>query len=130
MSEDSEAAAIASRLDELAEIRAAVEVTRLDYEAKRAEILRAVQEELAALDAEFQPLLETSAERVAALETEIKDDVARYGATVKGQHVQAVYTRGRVSWDTRGLDGYAQAHPEVQAFRKEGDPSISLRIVK
>jgi hypothetical protein len=89
-----------------------------------------VQEELAALDDEYQPLLATSAERLAALEEDIKAEVARHGASVKGAHVQAVFTRGRVSWDTRGLDGYARAHPEVLSFRKEGEPSISLRVVK
>ena len=130
MDEDNDTDSIIARLDELAEIRAAVDVTRLDYEAKRAEILRAVQEELAALDAEFKPLLDTSAERVAELEEAIKNDVARLGASVKGRHVQAVFTRGRVSWDTKALDGYAHAHPEVQVFRKEGEPSVSLRVVK
>src|SRR5262249_14105144 len=129
-SEPPSATAITARLNELAEIQAAVEVTRLDYEFRRAQILQAVQEELAALDEEYQPLLTTSAERVAALEEAIKAEVAEHGASVKGAHVQAVFTRGRVTWDTRGLDGYARAHPEVLAFRKEGDPSISLRVVK
>lgn len=128
--DDDNASAIAARLDELAEIKAAVEVTRLDYEAKRAEILRAVQEELAALDAEYQPLMDTSAERVTALEAEIKDDVLRFGASVKGKHFHAVYSRGHVSWDTKALNGYARAHPEVLSFRKEGKPSITLRVVK
>jgi phage host-nuclease inhibitor protein Gam len=128
--EEHDATAIAARLDELAEIKAAVEVTRLDYEAKRAEILRAVQEELAALEGEYAPMLDATAERVATLEAEIKRDVARHGASVKGRHFHAVYVRGRVSWDTRSLDGYAAAHPEVLSFRKEGEPSISLRPVK
>jgi phage host-nuclease inhibitor protein Gam len=125
-----DAGAIAIRLDELAEVRVAVEVTRRDYEAKRAEIMKAVQEELAALEAEYTPLLETAAERVRALEVEIKDEVARHGASVKGRHFHAVYVRGRVSWDTKSLDGYARVHPEVLAFRKEGEPSISLRAIR
>jgi len=48
--EQSNAQHIATKLDELAEIKAAADVTRLDYEAKRAEILKAVQAELDALD--------------------------------------------------------------------------------
>ncbi len=50
--EPSAAQRITAKLDELAEIKAATEVTRLDYEAKRAEILKAVQAELDALDVE------------------------------------------------------------------------------
>lgn len=38
--EQSNAQHIATKLDELAEIKAAADVTRLDYEAKRAEILK------------------------------------------------------------------------------------------
>jgi hypothetical protein len=128
--EEQEARAIVFRLEELTEIRSAVETTRLDYEAKRTEIMRAVQEELAALEVEYTPLLEAAAERVATLEAEIKDDVARHGASVKSRHIQAVYSRGRVSWDSKSLEGYAAAHPDVLAFRKEGAPSISLRALK
>jgi hypothetical protein len=38
--------------------------------------------------------------------------------------------KGRVSWDGKSLDGYMAAHPEISAFRKEGEPSVSLRNVK
>jgi hypothetical protein len=44
---------ILAKLDELDSIRTAVDVTRVDYEAKRAEILKKVQAELDALDEEF-----------------------------------------------------------------------------
>jgi len=63
---------IVVKLDELAEIKAATDITRLDYEAKRVEILKAVQAELDALDIEYKPLMDASAERVAALEAEIR----------------------------------------------------------
>lgn len=41
----------------------------------------------------------------------------------------AVYNKGRVSWDSSGLNGYMVAHPEITAFRKEGEPSITLRKI-
>ena len=121
---------VIAKLDQLAEIKAAAEVTRLDYEAKRAEILRAVQAELDALEAEFQPLLDAAQNRAEALEAEIKQDVLAHGASVKGRQFYAVYNRGRVSWDTARLDRFAAAHPEVKEFRKEGQPSVSLRLVE
>lgn len=128
--EPSTAQRIAAKLDELAEIKAATEVTRLDYEAKRAEILKAVQAELEALDVEYKPLMDASAERVAALEAEIKQDVLRHGQSVKGGKLHAVFYHGRVSWDTKSLDKYADTHPEVLEFRKEGEPGVQLRAVK
>jgi hypothetical protein len=120
---------ITAKLDELSEIKAAVEVTRLDYEAKRAEILRSVQAELDALDAEYTPLIETSNARIADLETGIRNAVLQRGASVKGARLHAVYYQGRVSWDTKRLDSYAATHPEITAFRKKGEPSVSLRVV-
>lgn len=121
---------IIAKLEALAEVRAAAEVTRMDYEAKREEILTAVKAELDALTAEYEPLLASANERVALLESEVKRDVVEYGASVKAKQLHAVYARGRVSWDNRGLDGYAAAHPEILTFRKEGEPSVSLRVVK
>jgi hypothetical protein len=121
---------IADQLDELAEIRAAADVTRQDYETRREEILKVVRAELEALEAEYQPLLTAAQERTGALETEIKQAVLQQGASVKGRRVQAVYVRGRVSWDNARLDQYAAAHPEVREFRKEGKPSVSLRLVE
>ena len=121
---------IAAKLDELAEIKAATDITRLDYEAKRAEILKAVQAELDALDAEYKPLTDAAAERVAALEAEIKQDVLQHGQSVKGSRLHAVFYHGRVSWDTKLLDKYAGAHPEILEFRSEGEPGVQLRPVK
>jgi hypothetical protein len=63
------------------------------------------------------------------LSSEIKQEVTRYGASVKGTHLYAVYARGRVTWDTKGLDRYAVEHPEVMHFRKQGQPTVSLRAV-
>ncbi len=121
---------IIAKLDQLSEIKAAAEVTRLDYEAKRAEIMKAVQTQLDDLAAEYEPLIESAEERAAALEAEIKRDVLAHGASVKGSRLYAVFARGRVSWDTKALDAYADTHPEVVEFRKQGDPVVSLRIAK
>ncbi len=121
---------IIAKLDQLSEIKAAAEVTRLDYEAKRAEIMKAVQAQLDDLAAEFEPLIKSAEERAAELEVEIKRDVLTQGASIKGRRLQAVFSRGRVSWDTEALDAYAIAHPEVGKFRRQGQPSVSLRVVK
>ena len=121
---------ITAKLNELSEVQAAVELTRLDYEAKRAELLKAVQTELDALDAEYNPLFDSSTARVATLEAEIKNAVLQYGASVKGSRLFAVFAQGRVSWDTKQLDHYAAAHPEIVTFRKQGNPFVSLRTLQ
>jgi hypothetical protein len=119
---------ILEKLEQLAELRAAKELTRIDYEQRRAEILKAVQAQLDELAAEYEPLFETAAERIDALEAEIKDDVAEAGHSVRHGNIQAVYSRGRTLWDTQGLEAYAEEHPEVIDFRREGKPSVSIRF--
>jgi CRISPR/Cas system Type II protein with McrA/HNH and RuvC-like nuclease domain len=120
---------VAGKLERLTNLRAAIDVTRLDYEAKRAAILKQVQAELDALDSEYEPLLESAGENIAALETEIKTEVLLYGESVQAGTYKAVYMQGRVSWDSEGMAKYAASHPDVIRFRKQGQPTVSLRIV-
>jgi hypothetical protein len=120
---------VSSKLERLSSLRGAADLARLDYEAKRAEILKQVQAELDALDMEYRPILETTEENIAALENEIKTDVLLYGESVSGGSYRASFTQGRVSWDNEGMTKYAEAHPDVLQFRKQGQPVISLRVV-
>jgi hypothetical protein len=119
---------VAEKLERLSNLRNAAELTRLDYETKRAEILKQVQPELDALEAEYQPVLERAAENFDALENEIKTDVLLFGESVSGGMYSACYTQGRVSWDNDGMARYASFHPELLQFRKQGRPIVSLRV--
>lgn len=120
---------VAAKLERLTNLHGAADVARLDYESKRAEILRKIQADLDALDAEYKPVLEAAAENIAALENEIKTDVLLYGESVSGGSYRASYTQGRVSWDNEGMVRYAASHPDVLQFRKQGNPIVSLRVV-
>lgn len=120
---------VVNKLRRLADLRAAADVARIDYEAKRAEVLKKVQAELDAIDIEFRPVLDAAEDNAANLEAEIKNDVMLRGESLRGGAYQAVYMKGRVSYDSRGIDDYARAHPEVLKFRREGQPSVSLRAV-
>ena len=120
---------IAGKLRRLADLHAAVDLTRLDYEARRSEVLKQVQAELDALESEYLPLIEAAQENATALEGEIKNDVLLNGQTVSTELYQAIYVRGRVSWDNEGINRYAESHPEVLKFRKVGQPNVTLRPV-
>ena len=121
---------IENLLDKLYEINAAADAVRLDYEAKRAAILATVQNELDALSAEYQPKLDAAGQNAATITEAIKAAVIEQGATVKGDYLMAVYSKPRVTWDSKLLDGYAVAHPEINAARKIGEPSVSIRGIK
>jgi hypothetical protein len=120
---------VTEKLERFSNLRNAAEFTRLDYETKRKEILKQIQPELDALDAEYKPVLESTEENIATLENEIKTDVLLYGESVSGGMYRACYVQGRVSWDNDGMARYAASHPDVLQFRKQGQPSVSLRVV-
>ena len=117
------------KLDRLAELQAQKEVNRLDKERAIAKVLTPeIKTALADIETEFATT--TIDSEAAVLETEIRDFVLSVGVTAKGTCLMAVYNKPRVSWDTKGLDGYAVAHPELATFRKEGEPSVTIRVVK
>ncbi len=125
--EPPEKAHVVQKLNRLADLRAAVDLTRMDYEARRLEILKSVQAELDAVEAEYQPLLDAAQANASALEAEIKNDVLLTGQSVMSDVFQAIYVKGRVTWDTEGINKYARLHPEVLQYRREGQPNVTLR---
>ena len=86
-----------------------------------------IKEKLAEIDAEFDPKADEIAQQKSMLEAEIKQEILEAGRTIKGTYHSFVWSKPRVSWDTKALDGYAAAHPEIQQFRIEGSPSVSVR---
>lgn len=86
-----------------------------------------IKEKLAEIDAEFDPKIDELAQQKSMLEADIKQEVLSAGRTVKGTYHSFVWSKPRVSWDTKALDGYAAAHPEIERFRKVGSPSVSVR---
>lgn len=118
------------KLNELANLYAMRDAINLDKaELVRQAIPPEVQARLDEIEAEFSDKLATAAEKAAALEAEIKQEIIQTGASYKADFLHAVYAKGRITWDSKGLDGYAVAHPEVAAFRKVGEPSVSIRKV-
>lgn len=86
-----------------------------------------IKEKLAEIDAEFDPKADELSQQKSMLEAEIKAEVLQAGRTIKGTFHSFVWSKPRVSWDTKALDGYALAHPEIAQFRTEGSPSVSVR---
>ena len=121
---------IIQKLDQLSEFMSQRDLIGIHkQEAIDAILTPEIKAQLADIEAEFRAQSVAVDENIDALTGEIKAAVIGSGATAKGAHIQAVYMKGRVSWDTKALDGYAAAHPEVAQFRKEGEPSVSIRKI-
>ena len=118
------------KLNKLAEL-----IAERDYIAlKKQELLEKampaeVKQAIADINLEFAPKEQAISEAIDNVTKDVKDDVIKCGESVKGDFLHAVFVSGRISWDTKGMEGYAVAHPEVNAFRKQGDPSVTIRKI-
>ncbi len=121
---------ITQKLDQLANFQAQRDVLELE---KQALIDQAIPPEIKArleeIEAEFAGKRETVDANIAALDTEIRDEVLRQGTTVKSTFLRVVYHPGRITWDTKRLDAYARARPEVLEFRRQGEPFVSIQKI-
>ncbi len=89
-----------------------------------------LRERLAEVEARFAPELAAVAAELALVERQVKEAVLKYGASVQGTRLHAVYMPGRALWNDEMLAGYAVEHPAVLACRREGKPSVTLRKVE
>ena len=122
---------IKQQLDTLAEYQsqrdaAMLEKQRLIDAIYTAEIRAAIAE----IEAEFSAKTAGVNENIAELEATIKAAVAEVGESVKGTIFHAVFAKGRTTWDSKAIEGYAAGHPDVYQFRKIGEPSVSIRSAK
>ena len=121
---------IIEKLDKLADFQANRDLLDLQKQELIDQILTPeIKEKLAEINTEFVAKAESVNANIDYLERDVKTSVIEVGETIRGQFLMAVWTRGRISWDTKALDGFAAAHPEVLQFRKTGEPSVSLRKV-
>lgn len=118
------------KLDKLAEFMSQRDMIQIEKQkcldmAMPSEVKQAITD----INVEYAPKEAALAEQIDNLTAAVKADVIADGTSVKGNFLHAVFTSGRISWDTKGLDGYAAAHPEVAQFKKQGDPSVAIRKV-
>lgn len=118
-------------LDQLAEIYHKLDLLNLDYTTRRQEILSPeIRSALSELDAEFLQTKDGAEVNIADLKSKIEVLAKEHGASVAGQYMRATFIKGKVTWDTKALDGYMIAEPALAAFRKEGDPFIRIEFIK
>lgn len=121
---------IKDKLDELSDLRSALDTIALEKQATIDSVLTLeIKNKLAEIDAEFAGKSEVASGKAEALEAEIKELVKAGAETVKGNWLMAVWNKGRVTWDTKSLEGYAVAHPELLNLRKEGEPTVTIRRI-
>jgi hypothetical protein len=119
---------IEKMLDELHDLQCKADYLRItkDSEIKGA-IPDDIQKIIDAIKEKYSEIVMDVDEEISMLANEIKEQVKATGESVKGEHLSAVYTKPRVTWDSKGIEGFSVAHPEINVFRKVGEPSVSIK---
>ena len=118
------------KLDLLSSYEKEVETLQYEKQVLIDKVMTAdVKKQLDDIDAEFGKKVSDANAKIADLQTEVKQDVIALKTTIRGKFLMAVYNKARVTWDNKGLEGFMVAHPEIVAFRKEGEPTVTLRKV-
>lgn len=81
------------------------------------------------IDIEFSEKIDAADANAEKLKEEIKNEVKAAGKTITGKYKQAVYAKGRITWNTDKMEAWIVDHPFLKDARKEGDPSVSFRNV-
>ncbi len=118
---------ITNKLDHLANFLAQRDVLNLQKKELIDQVLTPeIRARLEEIESEFSGKLEAVDANIEALQEEVRQAALRYGSSVKGTFLRVIWHKGRVSWDTRSLDEYAEVHPEIAGFRKQGEPFVSI----
>lgn len=116
-------------LNKLSEAEAYVDTAHLKkQEAIDGVLTPEIKMQLDAIDVDFDGNTEHAREEINKLRSDIKDAVEAHGSSVKGEHRHAVFSR-RSTWNGKKLEGFALAHPEILAAKKESI-SVSIRKTK
>ncbi len=121
---------LTEELDRLANFMAERDVLNINKQELIDQVLTPeIKTRLAEIESEFAGKLDAVEANIADLEAEVRQAVLRHGSSVKGNFLHVIWHKGRVSWDTKSLDEYAELHPEVINFRKQGEPFVSITKV-
>jgi len=109
------------RLDDLRREKARLKDELIPPELKQA--LCEIDEEFETLEAQAQKELDDA-------QFEVVKAVLERGDTIRGSTHIAVYRKPSVTWDTSLLEKLSKKYPEIDLARKEGRPSVAIRLIK
>lgn len=115
-------------LNQLAEIQAQTDLLLIrERELKEEAMGPQIVKEIREIEEEFSAARASAEKAGEDLKEAIRREVSKEGVSVKGDRLQAVFVKGRVTWDAKALDGYAINNPALFAFRKESEPTVQIR---
>ena len=117
-------------INDLSELESQINSLELQKQAQIDQIITPeMQSKLNMIELDFAASVRKIKENIENSKQRIRESVLRYGTTIKGTNLQVVFIRGSVTWDSNSLEKYAELHPEILEYRKEGKPSVRFRRI-
>lgn len=115
-------------LDRYAECETFLDVARLRHEeAMEALVPQELKDEMRRLKSLYAAAISGTTSELGELRKQINAITLALQHTVRGEYRQAVWNKGRTTWDMPALKAYAKTHPEVAVLKKTGKPSVTVR---
>lgn len=124
---------IKTMLEELHELRCAVDAVKLERDALIDETLTDDQrKKLRDIRDEYETKIETALQKIEVMDAKIRAAVCAHGESVKTEYLHAIWSKPGTSWDTDGLLAMSK-NPEfawLLQFKKDTAPRVQIRITK
>ena len=101
----------------------------LDLE-ERVNTLGYYMNELAERKKQYEAETAELQQTVDKLKAGLKEDMIKRGEGLVYGRVGISVSRPMTTWDRKGLESYAEQHPEINEFRKTGNPIVSFRLLQ
>lgn len=101
----------------------------LDMERRVTE-LSELMKEFAAKQALFESENAEMIQTIEKLKENIKTEILEKQESVTYSGLKVIWSKGKTTWDTKALNGYLKKHPELEKFRKVGNPVVSFSLQK
>ena len=115
----------------MATIREQIDNARLELnaevQAQTHQVYADVAQRKAEIEAEFAGSRRAVDENIEKLKAEIKAATKEIGYTVDGTNYQAIYVKGKKTWNSKRLDVYVERNPEIKSCYDVGEPSVTIR---
>jgi hypothetical protein len=117
----------------MTDIRDEINSTRLalnaDIQAQTHQVYAAIAQRKGDIEAEFSGSRQAVDANIEKLKEEIRVATKEIGYTVEGAAYQAIFVKGKKTWNAKRLDAYVEHNPEIKSCYDVGDPSITIRKV-
>lgn len=121
---------IVTALNAMSEIDVELEKINMEKERMIDSVLTPeIRQQLQDIEAEFSDKQVSAKDRRNAMEILVRNGVVGLGQSVVANRLQAVFTKGRYSWDKKVFDKLVKKYPEIEEIRTQGDPFVSIKKV-